>query len=318
MNLIKRRIRKMLNSIKTEKTILLALCAIFAFLTIFTRSFFTAQNLITVLVQVSVIGIVALGMTLIIISGNIDLSVGSSMAIAGVAAAIFIRDFNIPVFIAILIAISLSVLVGLMNGFITAKGKIPAFIVTLGSVSALRGVAMIMANGIPIGGLPQNFNFIGGGKVFGVPMPIIIYFVIIVITHLILTRTLMGRYAYALGGNETATKLSGIKIDSLKIKIYLFAGLLTGIGGIVLASRIRSGQPNVGIGYELDAIAACIIGGVSFNGGIGSVFGTVIGTLIMGIINNGLDLLNVQSYYQAIVKGAIVVAAVLIDRKRLT
>lgn len=318
MKLIKNRITKILNSIKTEKTILLALCAIFAFLTIFTRSFFTAQNLITVLVQVSVIGIVALGMTLIIISGNIDLSVGSSMAIAGVAAAIFIRDFNIPVFIAVLLAISLSVLVGLMNGFIIAKGKIPAFIVTLGSVSALRGVAMIMANGIPIGGLPQSFNFIGGGKVFGVPMPIIIYFVIIIVTHLILTRTLMGRYAYALGGNETATKLSGIKIDSLKIKIYLFAGLLTGIGGIVLASRIRSGQPNVGIGYELDAIAACIIGGVSFNGGIGSVFGTVIGTLIMGIINNGLDLLNVQSYYQAIVKGAIVVAAVLIDRKRLT
>lgn len=295
--------------------ILIALLVICIILSFATPYFFTAQNLVIVLRQVSINGILAIGVTFVIIAGGIDLSLGSVIALTGVIAASFAHPNTYPVIIPILLAILAGVLIGAINGLTITLGKVAPFIVTLGMMTIARGLALVLSNGRPVTNLSPSFNFIGGGDIFGIPVPILIFALVIIISSVILKYTRVGRYVYAVGGNENAAKASGILVNRVKLFAYIMCSGLAALAGIVLASRITTGQPNAGIAYELDAIAAVVIGGTSLLGGRGSIAGTVIGVLIIGVINNGLDLLNVSSYYQQIIKGVIIVGAVLLDRK---
>ena len=295
--------------------ILMALLVICIVLSFATPYFFTAQNLLIVLRQVSINGILAIGVTFVIIAGGIDLSLGSVIALTGVIAASFAHPGTYPLIVPLLLAILSGVLIGAVNGLTITIGRVAPFIVTLGMMTIARGLALVLSNGRPVTNLSPSFNFIGGGNVFGIPVPILIFAFVIVVSSIILKYTRIGRYVYAVGGNENAARASGILVNRVKLFAYIMCSGLAALAGIVLASRITTGQPNAGIAYELDAIAAVVIGGTSLLGGRGSIAGTVIGVLIIGVINNGLDLLNVSSYYQQIIKGIIIVGAVLLDRK---
>lgn len=305
--------KNLFNQDKVVLYILLGLCLLFS---LTTKNFFTIKNLMIVMRQVSTTGILALGMTFLIISGNNDLSAGSTLAFSGVVAATAMGEWHLPIWTGILLACLVSVAITGIIGIVVAKGKIPAFIATLGFQQVIRGIAMIWSDGMPIGNLPERFTNIGSGFVFGIPIPIYIYAATICFAYIFLKKTPLGRYTYAIGGNQEATRLSGVNIDWCKIKIYLIHGVMVALAGIVLAARVKSGQPSIGVGYETEAIAATVIGGTSFSGGVGTVVGAVIGAIIMGIIQNGLDLMNVSSFYQQVIKGSIIVIAVLIDRKR--
>ena len=295
--------------------ILIALCVICIILSIATPYFFTAQNLIIVLRQVSINGILAIGVTFVIIAGGIDLSLGSVIALTGVIAASFAHPDTYPLIVPLLLALLCGVAIGAINGLTITIGKVAPFIVTLGMMTIARGLALVLSNGRPVTNLSPSFNFIGGGDWLHIPVPILLFVLVILISSVILKYTRIGRYVYAVGGNENAARASGIRVSRVKLFAYIMCSGLAALAGIVLASRITTGQPNAGIAYELDAIAAVVIGGTSLLGGRGSVMGTVIGVLIIGVINNGLDLLNVSSYYQQIIKGIIIVGAVLLDRK---
>lgn len=294
--------------------ILIALLVICILLSFATPYFFTAQNLVIVLRQVSINGILAIGVTFVIIAGGIDLSLGSVIALTGVIAASFAHPGTYPLLIPVLIGLFTGVLIGAINGLTITLGKVAPFIVTLGMMTIARGLALVLSNGRPVTNLSPGFNFIGGGDLLYIPVPILLFGLVILISSVILKYTRIGRYVYAVGGNENAAKASGIRVSRVKLFAYIMCSALAGLAGIVLASRITTGQPNAGIAYELDAIAAVVIGGTSLLGGRGSIAGTVIGVLIIGVINNGLDLLNVSSYYQQIIKGVIIVGAVLLDR----
>ncbi len=295
--------------------ILIALFVICIILSIATPYFFTAQNLIIVLRQVSINGILAIGVTFVIIAGGIDLSLGSVIALTGVIAASFAHPDTYPLIVPLLLALLCGVAIGAINGLTITIGKVAPFIVTLGMMTIARGLALVLSNGRPVTNLSPSFNFIGGGDWLHIPVPILLFVLVILISSVILKYTRIGRYVYAVGGNENAARASGIRVSRVKLFAYIMCSGLAALAGIVLASRITTGQPNAGIAYELDAIAAVVIGGTSLLGGRGSVMGTVIGVLIIGVINNGLDLLNVSSYYQQIIKGIIIVGAVLLDRK---
>lgn len=296
--------------------IYIAFAILFIILSISSDSFLTSTNIINIFRQVSIIGIVAVGMSFVIITGGIDLSVGSIMALSAVVASSFAKaDSSYSLFIPIIIGITVGLACGLINGVLVAKWKVAPFIATLGMMTAARGLAMVYTQGRPVIGLSNSYNNIGSGSVLGVPIPIIAFLIIIIIGIFILNFTVFGRHVFATGGNEQSAKLSGIRVNSVKIGVYVIAGLLSGIGGMILSSRIMSGSPVLGQGYELDAIAAVVIGGTSLFGGVGSIIGTLIGVLIIGVMNNGLDLMNVSSYYQQILKGAIIVIAVLLDKK---
>lgn len=295
--------------------ILLALVVICAVLSFATPNFFTSQNLLIVLRQVSINGILAIGVTYVIIAGGIDLSLGSVVALTGVIAATFAHPGEYPLIVPLLMALAAGVAVGGINGLVITQGRVVPFIVTLGMMTIARGLALVFSNGRPVTNLSQGFNFIGSGDLLFIPMPILLFGLVVIGSYIILTYTRLGRYIYAVGGNEQAARASGINVNRVKLFAYIICSGLAALAGIVLASRITTGQPNAGIAYELDAIAAVVIGGTSLLGGRGSVTGTVIGVLIIGVINNGLDLLNVSSYYQQIIKGAIIIMAVLVDRK---
>jgi len=296
--------------------IYIAFAILFIILSISSESFLTATNMINILRQVSIIGIVAIGMSFVIITGGIDLSVGSIMALSAVVAASFAQaDSSYSIFIPIITGVTVGLACGLINGVLVAKWKVAPFIATLGMMTAARGLAMVYTDGRPVIGLSNSFNNIGSGYILGLPLPVIAFVGIVIIGIFMLNFTVFGRHVFATGGNEQSAKLSGIRVTSVKISVYAIAGLLAGIGGMILSSRIMSGSPVLGQGYELDAIAAVVIGGTSLFGGVGSIIGTVIGVLIIGVMNNGLDLLNVSSYYQQILKGVIIVIAVLLDKK---
>src|SRR5690554_1134186 len=278
--------------------------------------FFTLQNLTIVLRQVSINGILAVGVTFVIITGGIDLSLGSVVALTGVMAALFAHPGEYPLIVPLAIGISVGVIVGALNGLVVTWGKVAPFIVTLGMMTIARGLALVVSDGRPVTNLSESFNAIGGGNVMGVPIPIISFAVVIVLASLLLNQTRIGRYMYAVGGNEKAAYAAGVRVKSVKMIAYMICSGLAGLAGIVLASRINTGQPNAGVAYELDAIAAVVIGGTSLAGGIGTIGGTVLGVLLIGVINNGLDLMNISSYYQQIIKGIIIIVAVLIDRKK--
>lgn len=295
--------------------ILLVLLFLCVLMWILTPHFLTVTNLVNIVRQMSIIGIIAIGVTPIIITKGIDLSSGSLVALVSVIVASFAQG-NYPLFIPILMAIFVGVVVGLINGTIIAKGLLAPFIATLGMMTAARGAAMLYSDGRPIGGLSESFKFIGQGTILGIPVPVIIFALVGVATWVILNKTKIGKYIYAIGGNEHAAVTAGINVKKVLILVYAYAGLLAGIAGMILTSRIASGQPQSGLMFELDAIAATVIGGTSLFGGIGTIGGTIIGALIIGVVNNGLDLMGVSSYWQQIVKGAIIVAAVYVDSRK--
>ena len=288
--------------------------------------FLATQNLINVVRQMSVIAIIAIGMTVVIISTGIDLSVGSIIGLSAVVAASLAQSpdgtnlmypgLQLPVIFAFAAGLAVGAAAGFTNGFLIATFRIPPFIATLGMMTAARGLALIYSDGRPISKLTPEFNFIGQGSLFGIPVPIILLGVVAIGAHLMLNNTRFGRHVYALGGNEQAARVSGIKLSRVKIGIYTFSGLLAGLGGMILAGRIGSGNPQLGTGAELDAITAAVIGGTSFSGGIGTVWGTIVGALIIGSLNTGLDLLNVSPFMQQVVKGAIIVLAIIIDERK--
>lgn len=282
-----------------------------------TPAFFTVQNIITILKQVSINGILAVGVSFVIIAGGIDLSLGSVVALAGVVTALFARNGEWLLIVPLLAGLLTGTATGVANGLIITKGRTAPFIVTLGMMTVARGLALVVSDGRPISGLSASFNFIGSGSLLGIPVPVIIFVFVAVLAATILHGTVIGRHVYAVGGNENAAWASGINVNRVKIFVYSVCGFLAGLSGIILASRITTGQPNAGIAYELDAIAAVVIGGTSLAGGTGKISGTVLGVLLIGVINNSLDLLNISSYYQQIIKGLIIIGAVLIDRKNI-
>ncbi|MFD3158317.1 ribose ABC transporter permease [Haloimpatiens sp. FM7330] len=289
----------------------LALCII---ISIITPRFLTLANITNVLTQISVNAVIAVGMTFVILTGGIDLSVGSILAISGACAASIIKTSG-NVFLAILAAVVVGAVVGLLNGILVSKGKVQAFIVTLASMTIFRGVTYVFTNGTPISGLGGTFGTIGNKKLGLLPVPVLITLIIVLIAYYVLSQTRFGRYLYALGGNEDSARLSGINTDRIKTIVYAVSGIAAAVSGVIVTSRIGSASPNAGSGFELDAIAAVVIGGTSLSGGEGSVIGTIIGALIIGVLNNGLNLMNVSPFYQSIVKGAVILIAVLIDKK---
>ncbi len=278
-------------------------------------AFLTFSNLVIVIKQISINGILAVGVTYVLLTGGVDLSLGSVLALAGVAAASFAHPGDYPVIVPIAIGIATGLACGLANGAVITTGRVAPFIVTLGMMIIARGLALVCSGGKPVANLSPAFNSIGGSNLLGVPIPILVLAVVAFVSFVLLKRIRIGRYIYAVGGNEKAARASGLNVKAVKIFAYGVCGALAGLAGVVLASRVTTGQPNAGIGYELDAIAAAVIGGTSLSGGIGGVGGTILGALLMGVINNGLDLLNVSSYYQQIAKGVIIILAVWMDRR---
>ncbi|WP_297987892.1 ABC transporter permease [Anoxybacillus sp.] len=295
---------------------LFILIGLIILMSILSPTFLTTGNLLNIVRQMSVVGIVAIGVTMVIITTGIDLSSGSVIALVSVVVASFAHPDTYPVFIPILIGLGLGLLTGVINGTIISKAKIAPFIVTLGMMTAARGAALLFSDGRPIGNLSDSFKFIGQGMVLGVPVPIIIFALVGVVSYISLNKTKFGKYVYAIGGNEQAARIAGVNVDKYKIFVYGYAGLLSGLAGIILTSRIASGQPTAGVMYELDAIAAAVIGGTSLAGGIGTIGGTIVGALIIGVMNNGLDLMNVSPYWQQILKGVIITVAVFIDSRK--
>lgn len=286
-----------------EQKSLIALLVLIAVVSSMSPNFFTLNNLFNILQQTSVNAIMAVGMTLVILTSGIDLSVGSLLALTGAVAA----------------ALALGAAVGACTGVIVAKGKVQAFIATLVMMLLLRGVTMVYTNGSPVNtgftDVADTFGWFGIGRPLGVPTPIWIMAIVFIAAWYMLHHTRLGRYIYALGGNEAATRLSGISVDKVKIIVYSLCGLLAALAGVIEVARLSSAQPTAGTGYELDAIAAVVLGGTSLAGGKGRIVGTLIGALILGFLNNGLNLLGVSSYYQMIVKAVVILLAVLVDNK---
>jgi inositol transport system permease protein len=305
--------------------IFLVFIAMLIVASILSPAFLSPTNLINVVRQMSVVGLIALGVTGVIVSAGIDLSSGSVVGLSAVVAAslaqlpdyaaAYYKGLNLPVFVAVLAACAVGALVGLLNGGLVAKTRIPPFIATLGTLTTIRGLAYLYTSGRPVSDLTDDYNFIGQGDFLGIPVPILILVIMAIITHVLYSQTKFGKYIYAIGGNEQAARVSGINVSKYKMLMYVYAGLLSGLAGLVVSARIGSGQSGQGVGYELDAIAAAVIGGASLSaGGIGTVAGTIVGALIIGVLNNILDLTNVSAYWQQIVKGCIIVGAVIIDQ----
>lgn len=290
-----------------------AFVIIFLALSFLTPTFLTVQNLTVIVTQVSINALLAFGVTFVIIAGGIDLSIGSMVAVTGVAAASFAHPDTYPVVVPVIVGLATGLLFGAFNGFVITRSKVPPFIVTLGTMTIGRGLALILSKGRPVSNLSDEFNFIGGGKLLGIPTLILILILAFILCSILLRKTVLGRYIYAVGGNEQAARASGISLSSVKMIVYTLCGGLAALAGILLTSRITTGQPNAGTGFELDAIAAAIIGGTSTSGGTGTMTGTLLGALLIGVISNGLDLLNVTSYYQQVVMGVIIIGAVVLD-----
>ena len=274
---------------------LVLLCIV---ITIVTPNFLSVSNITNVFTQVSVNAIIAIGMTFVILTGGIDLSVGSTLAISGAVGASIVKLTG-NVFLAIIVAAVIGIAVGLINGLLVSKGKLQAFIVTLATMTIFRGATLVFTDGTPISKLPEAFVKIGNGKLGFMPIPVIITIIIAIIAVYALSQTRFGRYLYALGGNEDASRLSGINTDKIKTLVYVVSGFASAIAGVIITSRIGSASPNAGTGFELDAIAAVVIGGTSLAGGEGTITGTLIGALIIGVLNNGLNLMNVSPFYHS-------------------
>jgi ribose/xylose/arabinose/galactoside ABC-type transport system permease subunit len=295
-------------------SIVIALLAICIVLAVMTPNFLTVGNLINVARQISLNGILAVGVTFVLLTGGVDLSLGSLVALTGVVAATFAHPGDYPVAVPVLMGVLAGTVCGAASGTVVTWGRVAPFIATLGMMTIARGLALLVSGGRPVSNMSPEMTRIGG-DVAGVPIPVLILGMVALVSWLFLNNTRLGRYVYAVGGNERAARAAGISVHRVKMFVYTVSGAMAGLAGVVLAARITTGQPNAGLGYELDAIAAVVIGGTSLSGGIGGVGGTLLGAMLMGVINNGLDLLNVSSYYQQIVKGIIIVGAVWMDQR---
>lgn len=300
----------------SELTTLIALVGLMIVITIINPSFLTTNNLLNLLLQVTANGFIAFGMTFVILTGGIDLSVGSSLALSSALAAGLIGG-GLPVPVAIVLAICLGGLFGMLNGLLIAYGKLAPFIVTLATMTIFRGATLVYTNGNPVTkGLSDSFlfQFLGQGYIVGIPFPVILMFLVFVILAILLHKTAFGKAVYALGGNEKAAYISGIKLNKVKIIIYTISGMMASLSGLIITSRLSSAQPTAGASYEMDAIAAVVLGGTSLSGGKGRIWGTLIGALIIGVLNNGLNIIGVSAFWQQVVKGIVILIAVLLDR----
>jgi ribose transport system permease protein len=284
-------------------------------LTILTDRFLTVSNLLNVFRQVSINAIIASGMTLVILTGGIDLSVGSVLALsAAITASVVASGLSTPV--AILAGLAVGAVVGLINGIIVSRGRVAPFVATLATMTIARGLTLVYTDGRPITGITPSLRAIGNGYLGPIPVPIIITVAVVGLTYFLLNHTPTGRFLYGVGSNEEASRFAGIPVERMKTLAYMLAGVASALAGIILTARLNSAQPTAGMGFEGDAIAAVVLGGTSLSGGAGGVLGTVIGALIIGILDNGLNLLNVPSFYQQVAKGIVILVAVLLDRRK--
>ena len=305
---------KNLKSLISEYFIFVIFIIIVIGLTILKPSFITPSNLVNILKQASINGILAFGMMFVIISGGFDMSVGSTVAFSGILAAMLGQGNN-PLILALIAALLAGLGVGLINGVGVAVGELPPFIMTLGTMTAVRGLALLASNGKPVIGMSEPYKAIAAGSIAGIPMLAIFLIIVIIICSFVLAKTVYGRRVYACGGNLQAAKVAGINTTAIRISSFAIAGFLAGLCGFLMTSRVTIGQPTAAESYEMDAITACVVGGVSMTGGVGKPWGVVVGTLLITVIANGLDILGVSSHWQKIVKGLIIVLAVLIDVK---
>lgn len=315
--------RKYLEQFKRFQSVL-ALALMVIALALMTDKFFTVDNSLNVLRQICANLCLSIGMTIIILSGGIDLSVGSMLALSGaVAAGLLKNGVVIPgtdVFIevtvsgAILAGLIVGTALGWFNGFVITRFKLPPFVATLGMLSIARGLTMLWTGGFPITRLGDSFGFMGSGHFIGIPMPVLISAALIAVFVVLMKRTRFGRNVYAVGGNEKAATLSGLNVNRIKLLVYTLGGTLSGVAGLLVTARLDSATPNAGLSYELDSIAAVVIGGTSLNGGRGSIMGTVLGCLIIGVLNNGLVLLEVSPFWQQVIKGLVILVAVALDK----
>jgi inositol transport system permease protein len=294
--------------------LLIALVLAVAVLAVLRPHFLSPANLLNVIRQISINGMLAVGVTFVLLTAGVDLSLGSVVALAGVLAAHFAHPGEYPLAVPLSIGVLAGVCCGAINGTVVTLGRVAPFIATLGMMTVARGLALVASDGRPVSNMSPAMKALAG-DIGVIPIPALILAVVALGAWWVLTFTRIGRHIYAVGGNEQAARAAGIHVGRVKMFAYTACGALTGLAGVVLAARITTGQPNAGVAYELDAIAAVVIGGTSLSGGIGTIGGTILGALLMGVIGNGLDLLNVSAYYQQIVKGLLIVGAVWLDRK---
>jgi ribose transport system permease protein len=290
--------------------ILLAICIVFA---ASSSDFLTPSNLLNVALQTSIIAIVAIGMTFTILTAGIDLSVGSLMALSGALAAGLAVRQEWGTYPGIAAALLAGLILGAVNGLLIIKGGMPPFVATLAMMAVARGLTLVYTQGRPIAGLEENFIFWGTGRLLGIPVPVILLVILALIAHVVLRYTRFGLYVYATGGNEETTRLAGIPPNRIKLSVYVISGFTAALGGILLTARLWSAQPNAAVGWELDAIAAPVLGGVSLFGGVGGIGGTLVGAFIIGVLSNGLNLMGIPSYYQQVIKGVVFILAVMLD-----
>ncbi|MDR6101543.1 ribose transport system permease protein [Agrobacterium larrymoorei] len=278
-------------------------------------NFFSLNNIMNVLRQVSVVGILAIGMTFVILTGGIDLSVGAVMALVGTLSAGLMVNTGLPASVALPAGLFIGLGIGIFNGALVAWGKMPAIIVTLATMGMARGLGLIYSGGYPVSGIPSWISWFGVGRIGIVPVPVVIMVVIYAVAWVLLQRTAFGRHVYALGGNELAARLSGVKTQRVKLAVYGISGVTAAFAALILTGRLMSGQPNAGVGFELDAIAAVVLGGTAIAGGRGLILGTLIGAVLLGILNNGLNLMGINPYLQDVIKGFIILLAIYIGRE---
>lgn len=295
---------------------LLALVVLVTLVTFMKPNFIAPTNLFNLLRQVSTNALIAFGMTFVIITGGIDLSVGSTLALTSALMAGLIASGFDPM-LAMFFSLISGALLGAFNGLLITKGKMAPFIATLATMTIYRGLTLVYTDGNPITGIGESFIFkyVGRGYLFGIPFPVILMLISFAILYVVLHKTTFGRKTFAIGGNEKASLIAGIKNDRIKIGVYAISGLMASLAGIIITSRLNSAQPTAGASYEMDAIASVVLGGTSLSGGRGRIMGTLIGALIIGTLNNGMNLLGVSSFYQQVVKGIVIIIAVLLDRK---
>ena len=306
--------KKNMRALMSEYFIFVIFIALVVILTVLKHSFISPSNLVNILKQASINGILAFGMMFVIISGGFDMSVGSTVAFTGILAAM-LGQGNAPLILALIVALIGGLAVGIVNGVGVAIGDLPPFIMTLGTMTAVRGLALLLCNGKPITGISAQYRAIAANTVVGIPNLAIFLVVVIIICSFVLSKTVYGRRVYACGGNLQAARVAGINTTMIRISAFAIAGFLAGLCGFLMTSRVTIGQPTAAESYEMDAITACVVGGVSMSGGVGKPWGVVVGTLLITVIANGLDILGVSSHWQKIVKGVIIVAAVLMDVK---
>ena len=310
------RLKERLGDVVAQAAAAGALLVVFIFLSFVSPVFFTVTNLTNVIEQTTVTAIIAIGMTFVIITAGIDLSVGSTAAISGVIGVSLIVNQGVSWPLAVIIGTLVGGAVGVANGLLITVANLNPFIATLGMMSAVRGLVYISTNGQVVFGVPEAFGVLGSGKVVGIPVPLILLVIVAVLAYLLLSRTRLGRYTYAIGSNKEAARLSGIPVRNYLIAVYVILGLLAGFGGMIASSRVFSGQPNFGIGLELDVIAAAVIGGASLFGGQGTILGTLIGAFLIALIRNGSVLLDINTFYQQVIIGVVIWLAVFWDQFR--